>query len=62
MGRNFYDRKPVGDTILGKIAKDYALRKAGLLPEKHLDRDKINKDWKNTEHYINSIDSDKSST
>lgn len=32
MASKYWERKPVGDTILGKVARDYALRRAGIDP------------------------------
>lgn len=43
MGKIDWSKKPVGDTIMGKVARDLAMRKAGLdplTPEERAEADK----------------------
>lgn len=44
MASKYWERKPVGDTILGKVARDYALRRAGIDPRSPSEIQRDNED------------------
>lgn len=61
MTKDYWKRKPVGETIMAKVAREYALQKAGIDPLTPAERaekeqkmradarnyDKHHKDWDN---------------